>query len=378
MSYQRDFEKRIRVAVVGIGSHAYRNILPALHFLPVQLVAFCDENIELAEATAPEYGVGRCYRSIGDMAARESLDAVLLCVGPQHHPRLACEALAAGLHVWMEKPAALSSVEVEAMLRMRRDRVCVVGLKKAFMPATDKVIELFSAGQHGPIRTILAVYSIGVPEDGAAILGRPRSNNWLNCCHPLGFMLAVGGAVDAVTVHRGRRGGGACILDYASGALGTLHLAEGAAASQPIERYTVIGQGAHLFVDNVDRVTLQRGIPFEYGVTTSFAPPGTDSGAVVWEPQHTLGTLENKTDFTHGMVPELLHFCECVLARRPAVRGSLEFALHIMRIYEAALMSDGNRVELAPGASDEAWHKASAGGALRSPESSNHHEGGLA
>ena len=57
MSYQRDFERRLNVAVVGVGSHAYRNILPVLHYLPVKFVAICDQNLELAQKTAEEYGV---------------------------------------------------------------------------------------------------------------------------------------------------------------------------------------------------------------------------------------------------------------------------------------------------------------------------------
>ena len=50
MSYQREFERRLNVGVVGVGSHAYRNILPTLHFLPVRLVALCDLNLDLGAA----------------------------------------------------------------------------------------------------------------------------------------------------------------------------------------------------------------------------------------------------------------------------------------------------------------------------------------
>ncbi len=346
MSYQRDFERRLRVGVVGVGSHAYRNILPALHYLPVQLQAFCDVNLDLAGRTAPEYGVKNCYATLTEMIAGENLEAVFLCVGEKYHSRLACEAFDAGLHVWMEKPVALRATEVEEMIRRRRDRVGVVGIKKAFMPATDKAVELFVEGKYGPIRTILGVYPLSIPTDGAAALAADHGNHWLNCCHPLGFMVAVGGAVKSVTTHRGRNGGGIIVLDYANGALGNLHLAEGGHSSQPLESYLVIGQGAHLTVDNVNRVTLQRGIPFDYGKTTRFAPPGEDSGAIVWEPQHTLGTLENKTDFTHGMVAEMMHFCESALASVPATRGTLEFCLHLMRIYEAALLSTGRPVSV--------------------------------
>jgi predicted dehydrogenase len=355
MTYQRDYSERLRLGIVGLGSHAYRNILPALHFLPVRPVAFCDVNLNLALATAPEFGVAHCYTSLSEMIAAGGIDAVLLCVGERHHPDLACEAFDAGLHVWMEKPAAMSVAEVERMLRHRGDRVCVVGMKKAFMPATTKAIEMFSRKPSGPVRSVLGVYPIGLPEDGSSLLADPKPNDWLNCCHPLAFMLAVGGPVATVTAIRGRKGGGVVLLDFASGAHGTLHLAEGAPYSQPIERYTVIGQNCHLTIDNVERVTFQRGIPFRYGVTSDFAAPGDDSGAIVWEPQHTLGTLENKTDFTHGMVPELAYFCDCIFAHRMPRRGSLEFALHAMRIYEASLPASGRPVPLPRDGSEGCW-----------------------
>jgi predicted dehydrogenase len=353
MSYQREFTERLRVAVVGVGSHCYRNVLPALHHLPIRLQALCDINLELAERTAAEYGVSRCYTDAAQMYAEEELDAVLLCVSAKHHPALTCQAFDAGLHVWMEKPPAMRAAEVEEMIRRRSDRVCVVGFKKAFMPATDKAIELFTRGDYGPIRSLLAVYPMSIPADGARILESGEFTNWLaNGCHPLAFLVAVGGPVAAVTVHRGRHGGGVCVLEYENGAIGTLHLAEGASGSQPVEHYAVFGHGGHLTVENSHRVTLQRGIPFQYGRTVSYAPPGTDTGAVVWEPQNMLATLENGPLFTQGMYAELMYFCERAIgggapdADGPFARGSLEFALHLMRIYEAALLSDGARVSL--------------------------------
>ena len=136
------------------------------------------------------------------------------------------------------------------------------------------------------------------------------------------------------------------MLEHRDGAVSTLHLADGGNGTQPLERYTLFGENAHLEIENAGRVTLQRGIPFDYGVTTTYAPPGTDSGAVVWEAQNMLGTLENMALFTQGMYAELRHFCDSVLEGRPATRGTLEFALHVMHVYEAALLSEGGRVEV--------------------------------
>ena len=84
------------------------------------------------------------------------------------------------------------------------------------------------------------------------------------------------------------------------------------------------------------------------GSSADFTAPGTDTGAVAWEVGHRLATLENKALFIQGMVPELLDFCQAVLDARPLATCDLEFALHLMRVYEAALLSAGRPVVVAP------------------------------
>ena len=96
------------------------------------------------------------------------------------------------------------------------------------------------------------------------------------------------------------------------------------------------------------RVELRRGIPFEYAATTTFAPEGDDSGTIVWSAANCLATLENKALFTQGFYNETKFFCDCVLEGRQPVSGtgSLEQALEIMKVYEAALLSGGKPVKV--------------------------------
>lgn len=344
MSYQREFEGRLSVGVVGLGSHAYRNVLPAMHYLPVKLTAFCDIDLDLAKRTGEEYGVAACYASASEMYRNEELDVVFLCVSPEMHPELACEALDAGLHVWMEKPPAVLVSDVETMIEHRGDRVAVVGFKKAFMPATLKVIEILADEEFGPLQGMSAEYPMTIPEDGESVLRERQAPNWLkNGCHPLSLMLAVGGEVEAVTMHRSPSGGGVCILEFANEAIGTFSLVT--AGKRSSERYAFWGK-SHITLDSNLKLTVHRGIPFNYSRTTSYVPEGMDSGSVVWEPQDTLGTLENKALFTQGFYDEMRYFCDCVLSDRIAERGSLEFALSVMKVYEAALVSGGKRIEL--------------------------------
>lgn len=345
MSYQRDFARRIRIGLVGVGSHAYRNILPTLHYLPVELVAVCDVNLALAEKTARQFGC-QAYAKTGEMYGREKLEAVLLAVGPGQHPVMACEAFDAGLHVWTEKPVAMRAAEVEEMIRHRKERVGVVGFKKVFMPCARKALEVIGAEKYGGLKTMLAVYPMDVPGDGKTVLETRKFTNWLgNGVHPLSLLLAAGrksgGRPVSVTTHRGVKGGGAVIVEFSNGVQANFHMASG---PQPIEEYKFFGGNWHLSIENCLRVKLERGYPFEYGKTTTYAPAGDTHGAITWEPQNCLATLENKALFTQGIYDELAYFCQCVLEGVPAVEGSLEFALELMRVYEAGLMSEGTAV----------------------------------
>jgi hypothetical protein len=73
-------EPAVRVGFIGCGSHAFRNVFPTLQFVPAELVAVCDREIERAEAFKKQFGAERAYQDHRDMLAKEKLDAVL----PRH------------------------------------------------------------------------------------------------------------------------------------------------------------------------------------------------------------------------------------------------------------------------------------------------------
>ncbi|MAS37249.1 MAG: oxidoreductase [Anaerolineaceae bacterium] len=347
MVYQREFDQRLKVAAVGVGSHAYRNVLPALHHLPVRLTAICDVNEAIARRTAEEYGVSKVYTSTQAMYAQEDLDAVLLCVGPKLHAQLTIEALDAGLHVWMEKPPAMRAADVKKMMAHAGDRVVVVGFKKAFMPATDKACELAANEAFGPLSTISSEYPASIPDDGEAVLAEQQFTNWLgNGVHPISFMVRAGGKASGVYTHRAPNGGGAVILEFANDVLGIMNFSAWGGYAAATERYSLSGKNGSIVIDNTTRVSWHRGIPFEYSRTTSFVPPGTDTGSIVWEAQNRLATLENSGLFVQGMYNEMKYFCDHVINGQQPEIGSLNFTLDVMNIYEAALLSHGDRVAI--------------------------------
>ena len=343
MTYQREFPERINVGLIGIGSHAYRNILPAMNYLPVRVKALCSRNGDVGRVTANQYGC-RHYQTPAEMYDNEDIDAVFISVSPQLHPGFMIEALDQGKHVWVEKPVAVRAHEVEMALAHRKDRVVVVGYKKVFSPATAKAVEIVNSPRYGQLQSLLAVYPMTIPPDGPRVLESGEVTNWLNNgVHPVSFMMAVGGKVASVTALCNRAGCGALVMEFANGATGTFHMSSG---PQPrFERYGVYGKHWLLEIEN-SRITLQRGIPFAYKETTNYAPEGDDSGAIVWEPSNCLATLENKALFTQGLYFEMQHFCDCILQKIRPDKGTLEFSLELMKVYEAGLLSRGKTIYL--------------------------------
>ena len=90
------------------------------------------------------------------------------------------------------------------------------------------------------------------------------------------------------------------------------------------------------------RQAYHRGVPFAYETQLEFATPGLESGSVVWESSNAQGTLENTSFVVQGMVSELSDFCLAVAQRRQPTIGTLEFALQVMQVYEAAMLSQGD------------------------------------
>lgn len=344
--YQRDYDKKIRIGVVGAGSHMYRNLFPVLHYLPVELAAICNRGEEKLNRTLEEYHC-KGYTDPTAMYENEKLDAVIMAVSPQAHPKLACDAMEHGLHVFMEKPASvdLDGIQMMKQVSEKTGKYVVIGYKKEFMPATEKVLEIVNGGKYQGMSSILAVYPLSLPKDGKGITEDGKLTDWLkNSCHPLSVMLEVGGRVKSVQALTGENGYGVVHLKYESGVIGNLHLAEGSRPNR--DEYKIYGKGWSVEVECSHRVTLRRGIPFEYAYTNNFVPAGELSGDLVWEPASCQATLENKALFVQGTVQELKYFCDCVLEDRHPVKGSLDFAEHLTRVYEAALQSHGCEIRI--------------------------------
>jgi predicted dehydrogenase len=146
--------ERIRVGVIGCGLVAQVMHLPYLRELSdrFEIAGVCDLSAERLDAVADEYGVERRTTDWREVVGWP-LDAVLILVSGSHAP-IASAAIGAGLHVFSEKPFALSVAEGVAVASEARAAgvTVMVGYMKRYDPAYEQL--LADLPTLGPLRHV--------------------------------------------------------------------------------------------------------------------------------------------------------------------------------------------------------------------------------
>jgi predicted dehydrogenase len=147
----------LRVAVIGCGLIARLRHLPA--FLEcqqrglVRIVGLCDTDPQsLAQAASL---VGDCPQFSDYQTLLESLqpDLVAICTPPVTHAPIALAALAAGAHVFCEKPLATTVAEAQEMVAaaVRSGRRTGVNFRYRWIPAARFARDIIQQGDLGPL-----------------------------------------------------------------------------------------------------------------------------------------------------------------------------------------------------------------------------------
>lgn len=128
--------------------------LDALRAIPgVSVAAVCDVSRAAAEATAERYGAPAWYTDHGSLLRSVRPDVVHVTTPPAAHLAIALDALDAGAHVVVEKPAAPSLPEVELLVARARTarRSLVEDYNYLFNPPVRRLLALVDSGRAGRV-----------------------------------------------------------------------------------------------------------------------------------------------------------------------------------------------------------------------------------
>jgi predicted dehydrogenase len=141
----------LRIAFLGCGfiTRVHSRILTALRRDVV--CSYASRDRSRAEAYARQFGGARTYPDYGSAIADPSIDAVVIAVPPQFHRDLALQALAAGKHAVVEKPAFPTSDDYHTAIdaRDRAQRVVLVGENDHYKPLAVQLRRIVASGAIG-------------------------------------------------------------------------------------------------------------------------------------------------------------------------------------------------------------------------------------
>jgi predicted dehydrogenase len=143
----------MKAALIGAGQIA-RQHLTCLNTLPgVELVAICDLSPATGEAAAERYGIPAWFTDHRIMLDKVRPDVVHVTTPPTSHFRLAMDALDAGAHVIVEKPATSTFEELETLTRRAKEtgRHVVEDYNYVFNNAPQQILRLIEAGEFGAV-----------------------------------------------------------------------------------------------------------------------------------------------------------------------------------------------------------------------------------
>ncbi|HXV56526.1 MAG TPA: Gfo/Idh/MocA family oxidoreductase [Gaiellaceae bacterium] len=218
-----------------------------------RLAWVCDEDGERLGAAAARYPHARSTSRIEDLLEDDALDAVALATPVPLHAELARRALAAGKHVFVEKPMALSGADAEGLVALaeERGRVLLPGHLLLYHPGVRKLKELVEAGRLGEV---LYVYG---NRQNLGTIRRDENALWSLGVHDLSVILYLLGEEPSELSARGEsflKPGVEdvvfCYLRFPSGKMAHMHLSW--LDPHKMRRMTVVGKDRMAVFDDME------------------------------------------------------------------------------------------------------------------------------
>jgi predicted dehydrogenase len=255
----------IRVAHAGVGGWG-RNVARVVGEL-AELAWVCDLDGARRDEYAKRYPDARVTGSLEEALADDSVAAVTIATPVPTHHALAKQALEAGKHVFVEKPPAMRSEEMEELVALaeQRDLVLMPGHLLLYHPGLRRVKELVDAGELGEVACVYG---------NRQNLGVIRSNEnalWSLGVHDLSVILWLLGEEPSEAVaygmdylQQGIEDVVFCFLRFPSGKVAHMHLSW--LDPHKMRKMTVVGREKMVVFDDMElerKVTVYEKGPWE-------------------------------------------------------------------------------------------------------------------
>lgn len=342
----------VTIGLIGTGNISEIYLTNARRFPELNLIACADINAPAAAAKAAAHGLQAMTPEA--LLADPRIEVVLNLTTPQHHVPVGLQILAAGKHLYAEKPLAVTFADGQRLTAAAR----AAGLRIGSAPDT------FLGGSHQTARSALDAGRIGAPRAGACFMMVPGHELW----HPNpDFYYATGGGpmLDMgpyyITCLVNLLGPVAHVTAAHRAATTTRTIASGPRAGEVVPVTVPTHISAILGFASGPQVTLTTSFDVWKHAHNHIEIYGDTGAMIVPDPNRFDGEVQvatGKGDWQalptarpHGddnwRILGLADMARAIREERPH-RASGDLALHVLEVMEAALVSgtEGRRVEI--------------------------------
>lgn len=168
----------VGIGIIGCGNISAQYLKAAKDFDILDVRGIADLRPEVAEARAAEFGYTAV--TIDALLADPKIEIIINLTIPRVHVQVGLQILAAGKHVYGEKPLGINFAEGKKLIEAAE----AAGLRVGSAPDT------FFGGSHQTCRKIVDSGVLGTPVGGTAFFMRPGHESW----HPdPAFYYDIGG-----------------------------------------------------------------------------------------------------------------------------------------------------------------------------------------
>lgn len=158
--------KPIRVAIVGCGRISDLHQIGYRGREDARIVAVCNSKRSRVKEKAKDWGVEKVYTDYNQVLEDPQIDLVELLTPHHLHCSMTVDACAAGKHVSVQKPMALSAAEADEMIAAADQAAVMLRVYENFVyyaPAV-RAREMIEAGEIGDIRAVRLHVSTGTSD----------------------------------------------------------------------------------------------------------------------------------------------------------------------------------------------------------------------
>lgn len=148
---------KLNIALIGVWGRGLAHYDSIAH---ENVVALCDVNENFFPEALKRFPGAKTYTDWRKCLEQKDIDAIVICTADHHHAFIANWALNRGLHVYCEKPLAISVEEarvVRANWLTKKDKLATqVGMQRHADPNFNRIRELIRDGAIGDLQSATA------------------------------------------------------------------------------------------------------------------------------------------------------------------------------------------------------------------------------